>query len=677
MSFDQEALCKQAAMLESMEFKEYKFHPAFLSKLETLLLDVYASLLPSDIEYEQRKKLVQFFNKIANDTFGDTGGFPEVVAFGSFIMNLFTAKSDLDLSINLNSGNTACLPRNKVVFTLRKFAKVLRKKQSNGLLSRVSQIMHAKVPVLKAVDSETGIECDISLENKDGISISLFFSIISSIDERFRIMSYLMKAWAKANGINSSRHHTMNSLSIISLVALHFQTRDPPILPPFSTLLRDGTDITNLSNVVPEFSNFAKRNTESVAELFVALLAKITSVEKLWELGLCASNFEGSWISKAGSSKFGSKINVEDFLNRTQNFARSVGKSKMPKIYNCLRGSLGYLSSSMQGHIEESALRTLLFGSISNPTIDNTNAGMITHIQPHVGTINSSNHANRATEMSLERNPISNKSGQHHANTNPVLIKNQKHPIKSIQPLVEIFSQSNHVNTTSGMSRKRKKKSTKSTQPCVNTIPQTNLSHINIGMTRNPKHPRIEVIEPQANSSTPALKLPNQTLANIIKPKLPIQHHVESIASKRPFYTNAAGNLPLSSHEKQSYICYPNPFIPPGLSYVPPQYGIIHSNISGYRHPLAANIGHLQSYQQIQYPFANDLASASQYRPSLQYEQMVPVSSNMIQYFPNPWHPISLDIRHPSFLPDYAMYNNHITGHPQFIPSRPFGSNHP
>ncbi|KAI0512308.1 hypothetical protein KFK09_012947 [Dendrobium nobile] len=304
--------------------------------------------------------------------------------------------------------------------------------KGKGHLSGVLPILQARVPVLKAVDCRTGIECDISVENKDGISRSLFFSIVSSIDERFRIMSYLMKAWAKANDINSSKDHTINSLSIISLVAFHFQTRDPPILPPFSTLLKDGTDITNLRNVVLALKNFGRRNKESVAELFVALLAKLSSVEKLWELGLCASIFEGSWISKMWGSKVGN-MSVEDFLDRSQNFARSVGKFEMPKIYNCLRGSLEHLSRSMQGQIEFSALRPFLFGSFS------FNAQI--------------NHINKSA-----------------------MIVNKNLPIQSVQPIADNINKSNHDN-------RRKQTYSESAQASVDTITTTNLANNNMAMT--------------------------------------------------------------------------------------------------------------------------------------------------------------------------------------------------
>lgn len=61
-----------------------------------------------------------------------------------------------------------------------------------GLCYGVSPIVTARVPVLKVIDRGTGVECDISVENKDGMSRSVIFKFISSIDERFRILCYLV-----------------------------------------------------------------------------------------------------------------------------------------------------------------------------------------------------------------------------------------------------------------------------------------------------------------------------------------------------------------------------------------------------------------------------------------------------------------------------------------------------
>ena len=61
-----------------------------------------------------------------------------------------------------------------------------------GPVCSVQQILTAKVPILKVVDRGSGIECDISVENRDGILKSQIVHMISSIDERFQMLSFLV-----------------------------------------------------------------------------------------------------------------------------------------------------------------------------------------------------------------------------------------------------------------------------------------------------------------------------------------------------------------------------------------------------------------------------------------------------------------------------------------------------
>lgn len=51
--------------------------------------------------------------------------------FGSFTMDLFTTKSDLDLSVNFSNDMDGQFARKDKISVIRKFAKVLHKHQSN------------------------------------------------------------------------------------------------------------------------------------------------------------------------------------------------------------------------------------------------------------------------------------------------------------------------------------------------------------------------------------------------------------------------------------------------------------------------------------------------------------------------------------------------------------------
>ncbi|TVU10625.1 hypothetical protein EJB05_44169 [Eragrostis curvula] len=353
--WDSQELRRHAECLELEELTAISVDSVLLPTLNDMLMEVYTLLRPKPLDYEQRNALVHVFSKMTTKIFGNNNGFPVVEAFGSFTMDLFTPRSDLDLSINFSDNNDDRYTRKKKISAIRKFAKVLYSHQRDGICCGVLPIVSARVPILKVIDRGTGIECDISVENKDGMTRSMIFKLISSLDERFQILSYLAKFWAKVQDLNSPRELTMSSMSIISLVAFHLQldvnlnatscfipetgfcsvyhyvqTRDPPILPPFSALLNDGLDCASFERHIRLFKDFGSRNKESVAQLFVSLMSK-----------------------------------VEDFLDRSQNFARSVGKMQMKKICKCLRDCLLNLLDFMRGKINTSKLKTLLFGHLS------------------------------------------------------------------------------------------------------------------------------------------------------------------------------------------------------------------------------------------------------------------------------------------------------------------------
>uniref|UniRef100_A0A0E0FUP7 Poly(A) RNA polymerase mitochondrial-like central palm domain-containing protein n=1 Tax=Oryza nivara TaxID=4536 RepID=A0A0E0FUP7_ORYNI len=262
---------------------------------------VYTMLRPKPLDYEQRTTLVHVFNNIANQIFG------------------------------------------------------------NGIFCGVLPVVTARVPIVNVIDRGTGIECDITVENKDGMTRSMIFKFISSLDPRFQILSYLVKFWAKIHDVNSPRERTLSSMSIVSLVAFHLQQLSHSEL--MMRFLADGSDFESVERNTLAFKGFGRTNKETVAELFVSLISKLLSAESLWEHGLCASNFEASWISKTWKKGIGN-LNVEDFLDRSQNFARSVGKKEMQKICRCLRDCALNLLDFMRGKLDTSKLKTLLFGCL-------------------------------------------------------------------------------------------------------------------------------------------------------------------------------------------------------------------------------------------------------------------------------------------------------------------------
>ncbi|CAL0305253.1 unnamed protein product [Lupinus luteus] len=359
-------LLKEIEKLQAVELAKIKFTPACVTELDGFLCNAYVRQCPKPIDYHSRRDLIRIFNVIAKEIYGNNDSSPVVEGYGSFVMDMFNQKSDLDMSINFN--HSIRVPRMKMIETLRKFSKKLLKLQRSGHVTGVETILSAKVPIVKVTDRGTGVECDLSVDNRDGIAKSHIIHAVTAIDERFRMLSFLMKSWAQEHNINSSKDRTLNSLSIVSLVAFHLQTCNPPILPPFAALLQEGADLAYVTKVVQTYSNYGKKNQDSLAKLFVTLFVKLALVENYWQKGFCASLYEGSWILKSQGRRSYS-ISIEDFTNRSENVARAVGIEEQKMIYTCIHNSLNQIKAFLNGQMQGIKLMGLLFGKHSVSTL--------------------------------------------------------------------------------------------------------------------------------------------------------------------------------------------------------------------------------------------------------------------------------------------------------------------
>ncbi|KAF2583588.1 hypothetical protein F2Q68_00005323 [Brassica cretica] len=194
-------------------------------------------------------------------------------------MDMFFARSDLDVSINFGDGVSE-LPRDSKLQILERFAEKLRSLQGGGHVRNVVSILSARVPIVRFLDQRTSVECDLAVDSKESVLNSRIIQIISQIDDRFQKLCLLIKHWAKAHDVNSALRNTLNSISIPLLVAHHLQTQDPPILPPFSLLFKDGVDPPNVEKRTQEFLNREKRNKESLGRLFVTFFVKSSYEDK-------------------------------------------------------------------------------------------------------------------------------------------------------------------------------------------------------------------------------------------------------------------------------------------------------------------------------------------------------------------------------------------------------------
>lgn len=358
---------KKVKNSESVALRRYKIDTYNLADLDKVLNDVYCSCRPVSADYDARNDTLKHLDALALDIFYDSkGGRPVLKAYGSFAMDMFFARSDLDVSFNFGDGASE-LPRDTKLQFLGRFAEKLRSLQGEGHVRNVVSILSARVPIVRFVDQRTSVECDLAVDSKEGVLNSRIIQIISQIDDRFQKLCLLIKHWAKAHDVNSALHKTLNSISITLLVAHHLQTQNPPILPPFSLLFKDGIDPSNVEKRTQEFLNWGKRNKESLGRLFVTFFVKLQSVEFLWRQGLCVSLLSGLWISKRWR-KASVGINVEDFVDVSQNVARVVNERGAKKIYGSINKTVEDLFEFLNGKVDGAHLKDMLF--VPQPVVE-------------------------------------------------------------------------------------------------------------------------------------------------------------------------------------------------------------------------------------------------------------------------------------------------------------------
>ncbi|XP_055954187.1 poly(A) RNA polymerase GLD2-like isoform X3 [Argiope bruennichi] len=138
------------------------------------------------------------------------------------------------------------------------------------------QIIYAKVPILRFVDGESGIEVDLNINNAIGIRNTQLLTSYARIDGRLPPLVVLVKLWARCHDINDAKNNSLSSYSIVLMVIHYLQYRcRPPVLPCLQQIQPDKylprSDIRKLK-LHEELPNFISENQEDLGDLFIGFL---------------------------------------------------------------------------------------------------------------------------------------------------------------------------------------------------------------------------------------------------------------------------------------------------------------------------------------------------------------------------------------------------------------------
>lgn len=184
------------------------------------LSDFYDLVRPREFEDRLRGNLVGELNRIL-DKNGSWRG-RKLHAFGSFMSGLYLPTGDMDLVLCsealLSGGNTLPVGLNQ----LKQFRNYLRSSRV-AVHNHFEMISKARVPLVKYVDSTTGLKVDISFENPSGVIAIKTFKAWRDQYPVMPILVTIIKQFLLMRGLNEPVNGGIGGFSVICMVVSMLQ----------------------------------------------------------------------------------------------------------------------------------------------------------------------------------------------------------------------------------------------------------------------------------------------------------------------------------------------------------------------------------------------------------------------------------------------------------------------
>lgn len=189
-----------------------------------------------------------------------------------------------------------------------------------------TQLIRAKVPILRFREKGSDLEFDLNVNNTVGIRNTFLLRSYAYADLRIKPIILVVKKWARHNQINDASKGTLSSYTLVLMVLHYLQTRNEPVLP---SLQRDYPECFNPLldiNAVPEgpkhIPPYISRNQSSLGELLLGFL-KYYATDFRWDKQVISVR-EARTLPKNNSKEWRNKyICVEEPFERN-NVARAV-----------------------------------------------------------------------------------------------------------------------------------------------------------------------------------------------------------------------------------------------------------------------------------------------------------------------------------------------------------------
>ncbi|KAG8573582.1 hypothetical protein GDO81_012460 [Engystomops pustulosus] len=103
--------------------------------------------------------------------------------------------------------------------------------------NEVQKILNARCPLVRFIHQSSGLQCDLTADNKIALRSSELLYIYGNLDHRVRALVFALRSWARVHGITSSiPGHWITNFSLTMMVLFFLQKRTPPVIPTLDQL---------------------------------------------------------------------------------------------------------------------------------------------------------------------------------------------------------------------------------------------------------------------------------------------------------------------------------------------------------------------------------------------------------------------------------------------------------
>lgn len=203
------------------------------NKISANMGQAFQKLFHDEDVVMRRRELVR---QRTEECVNQSGIFPpgtKVIIFGSSANGFGSPNSDLDMCLQLAEDRTRNGQNLNGVDAMSKLADFM--KVSGGMTNVDTDRLNARIPIVMYrcpnpiplaegnSNTEDFIECDISIQNPLAVLNTSLLRTYSNVSPVPRVMSLIIKRWAKARDINNPARHTLSSYGYI-IMLLHFLT---------------------------------------------------------------------------------------------------------------------------------------------------------------------------------------------------------------------------------------------------------------------------------------------------------------------------------------------------------------------------------------------------------------------------------------------------------------------